>query len=94
MIREGKVSGWDDPRLPTIRAFLRRGFQPDAIKILAAQCGLSKNDIELSWENLDTQNRKIVDSLANRYMVVTDPVQLSIDKAPEKREIFEPLEIT
>jgi len=55
------------------------------------QCGLSKNDIELSWENLDTQNRKLIDSIANRYMVVVDPVKLSIDSAPEKREVFEPL---
>ncbi|MEE9323006.1 MAG: glutamate--tRNA ligase [Candidatus Aenigmarchaeota archaeon] len=91
MISEGKVSGWDDPRLPTIRSLLRRGFQPEAIKTLAMQCGLSKNDIELSWENLDTQNRKIIDSTANRYMVVIDPVKLSIGSAPVKREVFEPL---
>lgn len=89
MISEGKVSGWDDPRLPTIRSLLRRGFQPEAIRNLALQCGLSKNDIELSWENLDTQNRKLIDPIANRYMVVVDPVKLSIDSAPEKREVFE-----
>jgi glutamyl-tRNA synthetase len=91
MIAKGEVTGWDDPRLPTIRSFLRRGFSPEAIKALAMQCGLSKNDIELSWDNLDTQNRKIIDSLANRYMVVTDPVKLSIDSAPGKRELFENL---
>lgn len=91
MIAKGEVTGWDDPKLPTIRALLRRGFRPEAIKTLALQCGLSKNDIELSWDNLDTQNRKIVDPLANRYMVVTEPVRLSVSNAPEKREIFEPL---
>lgn len=91
LIAKGEVHGWDDPRLPTIRSLLRRGFQPDAIKTLAMQCGLSKNDIELSWENLDTQNRKLIDSIANRYMVVIDPVYILIDSAPEKREIFEPL---
>ncbi|NIO23124.1 MAG: glutamate--tRNA ligase [Candidatus Aenigmarchaeota archaeon] len=91
MIAEGKVKGWDDPRLPTIRSLLKRGFQPEAIKSLALQCGLSKNDIELSWENLDTQNRKLIDPIANRYMVVIEPVKLSIDNAPEKHEVFEPL---
>ncbi len=91
MIAKGEVEGWDDPRLPTIRSLLKRGFQPEAIKTLALQCGLSKNDIELSWENLDTQNRKLIDPIANRYMVVTDPVKLSIDNAPEKHEVFEPL---
>lgn len=91
MIKRGEVKGWDDPRLPTIRSLLRRGFQPEAIKSLALQCGLSKNDIELSWDNLDAQNRKVIDPIANRYMVVIDPVKLSIDNAPEKREIFESL---
>jgi len=90
-IRQGKVSGWDDPSLPTVRAFLRRGFKPDAMKAIAIQCGLSKNDIELSWENLETQNRKIIDPLANRYMVVVDPVRISIENAPEKKELFEPM---
>jgi glutamyl-tRNA synthetase len=91
MIEKGEVSGWDDPRLPTIRSLLRRGFQPEAIRKLALQCGLSKNDIELSWENLNTQNRKLIDPVANRYMVVIDPVYMLIDSAPEKREIFESL---
>lgn len=91
MIANGEVAGWDDPKLPTIRSLLRRGFQPDAIKNLALQCGLSKNDIELSWENLDTQNRKIIDPLANRYMVVIEPVDLHIEGFPDKREVFEPL---
>jgi glutamyl-tRNA synthetase len=91
MIAKGEVSGWDDPKLPTIRSLLRRGFQPEAIKNLALQCGLSKNDIELSWENLDGQNRKIIDPLANRYMVVVDPVELGIEGPPEKREVFEAL---
>ena len=91
MIAKGEVSGWDDPRLPTIRSLLRRGFQPEAIRNLAMQCGLSKNDIELSWENLDTQNRKLIDPVANRYMVVINPVKLSISNAPKKREVFESL---
>jgi glutamyl-tRNA synthetase len=91
MIQDGEVSGWDDPKLPTIRALLRRGFRPEAIKNLALQCGLSKNDIELSWENLDAYNRKFIDPLANRYMVVIDPVSLDAEGVPEKREVFEAL---
>ena len=91
MIEKGEVRGWDDPKLPTIRSLLKRGFQPEAIRNLAMQCGLSKNDIELSWENLDTQNRKIIDPVANRYMVVVEPIRFSVDSAPEKREVFENL---
>jgi len=91
MIANGEVSGWDDPKLPTVRALLRRGFQPEAIKSLALQCGLSKNDIELSWDNLDAHNRKLIDPLANRYMVVLDPVNLYAEGVPDRREVFEAL---
>ena len=91
MIANGDVTGWDDPKLPTIRALLRRGFRPDAIKSLAMQCGLSKNDIELGWENLDAHNRKLIDPLANRYMVVIDPINIAPGGMPEKREVFEAL---
>ncbi len=91
MLAKGEVSGWDDPRLPTIRSLHRRGFRPDAIKNLAVQCGLSKNDIELSWENLDGQNRKLIDPVANRYMAVVEPVRLRPEGVPEKREVFEAL---
>jgi glutamyl-tRNA synthetase len=89
MIAEGKISGWDDPRLPTIRALLRRGFQPEAFKQCAISCGLSKNDILLSWENLEGYNRKIIDSIANRYMVVINPVKIQIEGGPKIKNVSE-----
>jgi len=81
-LQEGKISGWDDIRLPTIRAFLRRGFQPDAFKELAIATGLSKTDIRLSLETLYAFNRKIIDPIANRYFFV-DPVEVIVENVPE-----------
>jgi glutamyl-tRNA synthetase len=80
-LKEGKISGWDDIRLPTIRAFLRRGFQPDAFKELAIATGLSKTDIRLSLDTLYAFNRKIIDPLANRYFFV-DPVEIIVEDVP------------
>ncbi|MBI2674827.1 MAG: glutamate--tRNA ligase [Candidatus Aenigmarchaeota archaeon] len=78
-IAEGAVGGWDDVSLPTIRALIRRGFQPKAFEELAKNTGLTKTDIVLSWENLEGINRKIIDPMANRYMAVINPVKLVVD---------------
>ncbi len=86
-IAEGKIADWNDMSLPTIRALIRRGFQPKAFEELARNTGLTKTDIVLSWENLEGINRKIIDPLANRYMAVIDPVRIAVGKAPEIREI-------
>ncbi|MBN2102042.1 MAG: glutamate--tRNA ligase [Candidatus Aenigmarchaeota archaeon] len=91
LVDSGKATGWDDPKLPTIRALLRRGFAPEALKSFALSCGLSKNDIQSSWENLEAANKKIIDPIANRYMIVKDPVRIPIKNAPEISFIEEPL---
>jgi glutamyl-tRNA synthetase len=92
-IKEGQVSGWDDPKLTTLRTLLRRGFQPDALKQYAVCCGLTKNDITLSWENMESFNRSIIDPIANRYMVVKDPVKISVESGPDLHEVSENLHI-
>ncbi len=86
-ISEGTIQGWDDLGLPTIRALIRRGFQPKAFEELARNTGLTKTDIVLSWENLEGINRKIIDPLANRYMAVMDPVRIAVEKSPQITEI-------
>jgi glutamyl-tRNA synthetase len=90
-IAEGKAEGWDDARLPTVRALLRRGFQPQALKRFSEDVGMTKNDIRVGWENLEGINRKIIDPLANRYMAVIGPVEVSIKGAPVIREAVEEL---
>ncbi len=85
-IQEGRLRGWDDPSLPTLRALLRRGFQPEALKELALKIGLTKTDIKLGWENVEAFNRKIIDRIANRYFAVIDPVKIKI-KGLEKGKV-------
>ncbi|MFH0956550.1 MAG: glutamate--tRNA ligase, partial [Candidatus Aenigmatarchaeota archaeon] len=85
-IAEGKAKGWDDPMLPTVRALLRRGFQPEALRKFAEDVGITKNDIRVGWENIEGINRKIIDPIADRFMAVIDPVEISIAGAPGIRE--------
>lgn len=81
-IERGEYKGWDDPGLPTVRALRRRGIKPDAIRNLMLNLGISENDISLSLENLFSENRKIIDSIANRYFFVQNPVELILYDFP------------
>jgi len=81
MIEEGKVDGWDDPRLPTLMALRRRGFEPDAIKQFIFDAGLTKGDTTVSMETLETINRKLIDAKTNRYFFVADPVEVEVSGA-------------
>jgi glutamyl-tRNA synthetase len=80
-ISEGLYRGWDDPRLPTLRALRRRGFAPEAIKLFILKLGVNESDISVSLENLYAENRKLVDPAANRYFFVQDPVNMHIAKS-------------
>lgn len=81
-IREGKYSGWDDPRLATIRAVAKRGIRPEAIRKYWISVGLKEVDIEFSWDILYSYNKEIVDPIANRYFFVWDPVPFTY-RGPE-----------
>jgi glutamyl-tRNA synthetase len=80
-ICNGLYRGWDDPRLPTLRALRRRGFAPEAIRRFFLRLGINESDISVSLENLYAENRKLVDPVANRYFFVQDPVSMNITKA-------------
>jgi len=80
-IREGTYNGWDDIRLGTLRALARRGIVPQAVKNAMLAIGIGETDISFSWDNLYSENRKLVDPVANRYFFVPDPVELRISGA-------------
>ncbi len=90
-IESGMYDGWDDPRLPTIRALRRRGFEPEAIRKFFLSLGVGENDVSISLKNLYAENRKIIDPKANRYFFVWDPVEIEIVNLPEEREVELPL---
>jgi glutamyl-tRNA synthetase len=77
-IEAGEYTGWDDPRLPTIRAIRRRGIRSEALKKFMIEMGVGTTDVSISMESLYAENRKIVDPIANRYFFVWDPVELVI----------------
>jgi glutamyl-tRNA synthetase len=78
-IEEGKYEGWDDPRLPTLRALRRRGFQPEAIRRFFISIGITQTDIAVSMKNLNAENRKMVDAVARRYFFVRNPVEMRLE---------------
>jgi glutamyl-tRNA synthetase len=83
-IADGVYSGWDDPRLPTIRAMRRRGIRPEALRKFMIDLGLGETDISLSLDTLYAENRKLIDPIANRYFFVWDPVELVVEGAVPK----------
>jgi glutamyl-tRNA synthetase len=78
-IAKGEYSGWDDPRLPTLRAMRRRGFQAEAIKRFWLALGLSERDVSASLQTLEAENRALIDAIADRVFFVKDPVKLRVE---------------
>jgi glutamyl-tRNA synthetase len=78
LIEEGKLQGWDDPRLMTIMALKRRGITPDAIRNFVLRLGMTKTDSTVPLEMLLAENKRIIDPLAKHLYFVPDPVKLVV----------------
>lgn len=85
LFKRGELNGWDDLRIPNPRNLLKRGFQPQAIIKLMEEIGPSKNDITISWRNLENYNRQIIDKKSNRYFFVGEPVKIQLDRLVTKK---------
>lgn len=83
LVLDGKVDGWDDPRLVSIAALRRRGFTPESIKRFVEMCGVSKAHSVADYAALEYCIREDLKPKAPRYMAVLDPVKLIIDNYPE-----------
>ena len=77
-VKDGTFTGFDDPRLATFIALNRRGITPEAIKKMIIDVGPKTADVTLSWENLYSYNRKLLDPQCDRYFFVPEPVKLRI----------------
>ena len=82
LIEEGKVSWYDDPRLPTLESLRRRGIKPEAIKKFILSLGLTKANTLAPFDALESFNRKFVDSDSIRLFMVNKPKKLIIKKLP------------
>ena len=76
LVNEGHVSGWDDPRMPTIVGLRRRGYTPEAIQLFAERIGVTKADSWIDYSTLDIALRDDLEHKAHRGMAVLDPVKL------------------
>lgn len=83
LVREGKVRGWDDPRMPTISGFRRRGYSPEAIRAFAARIGVAKADSTVDVALLEHCLREDLNRTAPRVMAVLDPLKVVIENYPE-----------
>jgi glutamyl-tRNA synthetase len=83
-IKAGTYTGFDDPRLGTFAALRKRGITPEAIKKMIVDVGTKPNDVTLSWENLYSYNRKILDNTSSRYFFVAGPVELKVIEVPKR----------
>ena len=85
LVDNGYVKGWDDPRMPTISGLRRRGYTPEALKKFIKTAGISKRENLIDVSLLEYCIRENLNKVANRVMVVLDPVKLIITNYPEDK---------
>lgn len=95
LVTEGLVSGWDDPRMPTISGMRRRGYTPAGIRLFATRCGISKSPNIVDLGFLETAIRDDLESAVPRVMAVLNPVKVVLtnfvnDKTGSREADFHP----
>ena len=85
LVQEGHVSGWDDPRVPTICGLRRRGYTPEAIRNFCRRIGVNKNDSVVDIKLLQHTLREDLNKRAPRVMAVLRPLRVVIDNYPQDR---------
>ena len=88
LVQEKRVSGWDDPRMPTLSGIRRRGFTPGAIRAFCASIGATRTNGITDIEMLEHFQRDDLNRRARRAMAVLHPLKLVIENYPEGREEF------
>ncbi|SEH29322.1 glutamine--tRNA ligase/YqeY domain fusion protein [Chryseobacterium culicis] len=86
LVAEGVVTGWDDPRMPTISGMRRKGFTPASIRNFIEKVGVAKRENLIEIQLLDFCVREDLNKVAKRVMAVVDPVKLVIENYPEDKE--------
>ncbi|WP_442264772.1 glutamine--tRNA ligase/YqeY domain fusion protein [Tenacibaculum sp. ZS6-P6] len=86
LVEEGVVTGWDDPRMPTISGLRRRGYTPASIRNFIETVGVSKRENIIDVALLEFKIREDLNKNANRVMAVLNPVKLVITNYPEDQE--------
>jgi len=85
LVKQGHVSGWDDPRMPTLAGMRRRGYTPEAIRAFCDRIGVAKRDSLVDMELLEHCVREDLNQRAPRAMAVLRPLKVIIDNYPEEK---------
>ncbi|MFA6531097.1 MAG: glutamate--tRNA ligase family protein, partial [Candidatus Micrarchaeia archaeon] len=88
LVESKKLSGWDDPRLPTLAGLRTRGILPEAIRNFVLSFGISKVESEPSWEALLVENKKLLEPVSKHYFFVPEPVKIKVKNAPEQKALL------
>ena len=83
LVQKGLVSGWDDPRMPTLCGVRRRGYTAEALRMFCDKIGVSKRDQLMDLQLLEWCVRQDLNARSNRYMVVQDPIKVTLTNYPE-----------
>ncbi|MCF0210734.1 MAG: glutamine--tRNA ligase, partial [Bacteroidales bacterium] len=83
LVKEGYVTGWDDPRMPTICGLRRRGYTPESIRAFCEDIGVAKRDNLIDYSRLEGALRDDLNKRADRVMAVLHPIKLVIDNCPD-----------
>jgi glutaminyl-tRNA synthetase len=86
MVREKNVSGWDDPRMPTLSGVRRRGYTPESLQLFAKLIGVSKAESVIEYDILESCVRDHLDTVAHRAMAVLDPIKVVVENWPDGEE--------
>jgi glutaminyl-tRNA synthetase len=90
LVEEGKVIGWDDPRMPTLSGLRRRGYTPEAIRKFVISTGLSKVNSTVGTDMLEAALRDVLAEVAPRAMAVINPLKVTLTNYDESKvEYFE-----
>ena len=88
LVQEGHVQSWDDPRMPTISGMRRRGYTPESIRDFCDRIGIAKRENIIDFSLLEFCVREHLNKIAQRRMVVTNPIKLVITNYDQKEEIL------
>jgi glutaminyl-tRNA synthetase len=83
LVTEGHVSGWDDPRMPTISGLRRRGYTPESIRNFCETIGVARFNGTIDVLVLENSVREHLNRVANRYMAILDPIKVVLTNYPE-----------
>ena len=90
-LESGVYWGVDDPRLGTLAALRRRGYNPETIRQLIWDVGPKPVDVTISWDNINSLNRKIIDPTSHRYFFTPDPIKAKVTGVARTFEVKAPL---